>query len=1271
YPYMNPFNRLSSLFLALSGLSYSEGNVDGDIYYGIGGQEKHIFEINEDQNDYEENLFDLETFGSEIEDIEYEGDDFTKDLFVRIENTGTANITFDPSQQNLWSSFDNDMRLQDSNMTVINSFIDVDYNPSDVDPRPGESEATTPDTHRVDSNTDHRVIRVYDSEFRAHGIQVQGEPTADGDPPFVEWGDSFSEIFRWVQVEAYDSTGETVEGAQISTDPVMDLDSDEYEDVRDYLGYNYEGEYLESGVYETGETGKTTMVLRSDTLEFPGDWPNGNYTGSYTLEGSYDLENDTYTTSKQIGLDSFPDLSESANNPQYSLEFDVEIPLPDLNIVDLTVDGETDPDDLVVNRTVDINLTFSNDGEKEANDISVDFSLDGNLIEDGEISNIGPSEEENYNFTWTPGEGDSGTKELTARLDPDGEIYEREKQDQEESITLNINERPDLWVEEISLEGEYAEGEQVKEGEQVYVISTVSNIGETGVEEINVTLELDGVEIDRRSVDLAPNEEKDVTFTWEAPQQTGSHTLSSEINPEGEIDESDDTNNFATIDVEIVSGPDLSIEYFNVLTEDETTFEGDTVTIEAIIANDGEWHTDNVEVTIYLDRGEDTEEEIHFETIDPIEGSDSETITTTWEAEMPENIDERSYDRSISVAVQQIGGEEITDGPITVTVEKQTELTISDVSLDRDEATEGEEVTIAGQVDNVGNFAIEEYTLYLYVDGEEVDNTTFEDLISEDSREFEFTWAAEITEGEVEGNRILTLEIGDTQPKLTTEPGVVEESILVKSQPDLQIDDYRVLVEGQEVDAEGGFQLMEMDELTIQANVTNMGGSPIEGAVFEAVFPDGTTQTETLSVDAGGTENVQVKWTVVMTESEISLRVNSTVGDDATTYDENIIDDFETESMSVELVDFSIPEDPQPGETYFFEGTFQRESDGKPLVSGMEVTISIEDADGEVIDTKRGTVEEDGKVSVTLQIPEEDGEYNVVYDVQDSQGSSFSESMSIATESAGIAGIPWWLFLVIAAIAVGGVGSVYAYTKYFGIGEMVECGNCGATISADATSCPKCGVEFDMDTVKCSECGEWIPADSDTCPECGAEFVKTGKEVQDYTERMRQQYKKFVRQQKRKAEEELDKELSQKGFMDWWKDQPSFVTFEDWMERKEKQRREGSKECPECGSLNSVDAAVCQKCGTSLIDVDVVGGGEEGKEEEGGSEEDLLVQEPSDEEEAEETEETEETEKSADVEEEKGGEEETEKKEKTKRVKKKPKKKVKKRVVKKKSKDED
>ncbi|MCI4371637.1 MAG: hypothetical protein L3J78_03210, partial [Thermoplasmata archaeon] len=40
--------------------------------------------------------------------------------------------------------------------------------------------------------------------------------------------------------------------------------------------------------------------------------------------------------------------------------------------------------------------------------------------------------------------------------------------------------------------------------------------------------------------------------------------------------------------------------------------------------------------------------------------------------------------------------------------------------------------------------------------------------------------------------------------------------------------------------------------------------------------------------------------------------------------------------------------------------------------------------------------------------------------------------------------------------------------------------------------------------------------------------------------------------------------------------------FEDWLREEEEMRKMGSKPCPTCGTLNSVTATVCHKCGSLM-----------------------------------------------------------------------------------------
>jgi SAM-dependent methyltransferase len=53
-----------------------------------------------------------------------------------------------------------------------------------------------------------------------------------------------------------------------------------------------------------------------------------------------------------------------------------------------------------------------------------------------------------------------------------------------------------------------------------------------------------------------------------------------------------------------------------------------------------------------------------------------------------------------------------------------------------------------------------------------------------------------------------------------------------------------------------------------------------------------------------------------------------------------------------------------------------------------------------------------------------------------------------------------------------------------------------------------------------------------------------------------------------------------KKFDEWWRLQPTFITFDDWLAKEEEKRKEGPVPCPVCGTLNPKEATVCHKCGT-------------------------------------------------------------------------------------------
>jgi ribosomal protein L40E len=257
-------------------------------------------------------------------------------------------------------------------------------------------------------------------------------------------------------------------------------------------------------------------------------------------------------------------------------------------------------------------------------------------------------------------------------------------------------------------------------------------------------------------------------------------------------------------------------------------------------------------------------------------------------------------------------------------------------------------------------------------------------------------------------------------------------------------------------------------------------------------------------------------------------------------------------------------------------------------IPGVFVYINVTQAGSLVLNTT-ATTDTDGQFLTTMSMGAlPDGAYSLQVTSPAAGITSGTVAFSVhravpfLNQPMPVLGIQWWIFLVILAAAIAVVVGVTLYFKVYGLGKMVECGECGAFIPEDATVCPKCGVEFEKDMAKCSNCQAWIPVDVKQCPECGVEFATGQVEMADYQEKMRLQYDEVVTKFKDEAERQLGRQLSDREFQEWWRKQPTFLTFEDWLREEEEMRKMGSKPCPTCGTLNSVTATVCHKCGSLM-----------------------------------------------------------------------------------------
>ncbi|MCJ2530992.1 MAG: hypothetical protein LN413_01555 [Candidatus Thermoplasmatota archaeon] len=263
---------------------------------------------------------------------------------------------------------------------------------------------------------------------------------------------------------------------------------------------------------------------------------------------------------------------------------------------------------------------------------------------------------------------------------------------------------------------------------------------------------------------------------------------------------------------------------------------------------------------------------------------------------------------------------------------------------------------------------------------------------------------------------------------------------------------------------------------------------------------------------------------------------------------------------------------------------------GGAPIPDMRVTLVLRDQEGTIWDSNTVFTDQAGEFVIGLTIDERGpaGEWTIAGVAE--AGTIRPASLRITVAEV----VPWYetrvpflnlpLWMVLAAVGalLMVVFAVSAYMRSFGLRRLVECGECGAFIPESSESCPKCGTEFEHEMAKCSSCHAWIPADVKKCPECGVEFTTGKSKASDVKDRMRQQYENVVSKYRSAAGRALGHQPSEKEFQEWWRRQPTYVTFDQWLKEEEGMRKMGSKPCPRCNSLNSLTAKICHRCGTPM-----------------------------------------------------------------------------------------
>jgi subtilase family serine protease len=701
-------------------------------------------------------------------------------------------------------------------------------------------------------------------------------------------------------------------------------------------------------------------------------------------------------------------------------------------------------------------------------------------------------------------------------------------------------------------------------------------------------------------------------FTWYGKYAIGTHNLTMTVNPMGNISEYGNVVKVNWTDIEVISYPDFQIE--SIIMDPEKPTEHATAEVEAIISNEGDVIGNDVPVNFYYSpMNANTWSLIGTDTLSSINRYSSTQASIEW-VNLPVS---GYYDiRVIVNEADSIIELNTTNNQNTTNIYIQTEaeIKLNNIIFDpSSQAMRNSNVEIEVAVINDGQTEAHNVLVQFIINRGSTWTTIGEHTIAS---------IANGAEVEVSEKWVATLPVD-----------ILEDTIFVFVNTTLLGE---TVTENKSLDIYDPRADLIVTDTDLVVHTT--GTSVIEGQTFQlnvTVHNTNSVLNQRIGKDAW---NVSVEvWNTTLTGQPGIRLTNTTVelitmNHNVTAYLELILwgvgthdlivlinsddktDEFEYDNndaiISVPVIEPEIRviiNQPTSGMEYDVATDSTMSVRGRLVPAPHNRTATSGTVrllrSGQVVETATLDIAASGDYTATLSVPAIDTEL-VRYDIQvtviyetrtyDSQINRVDViSVPEPPET------PWWLYITIIIVIVGAIGGVSAFMYKYGLGKFVECGDCGEIIPIGSTTCPKCGVEFETEKAKCSVCGAWIPIKSDMCSDCGAEFVAVSKETKEYRVEMLNEYEKMLEGHKGEAAEALEDEdvdIHDDKFKDWWKTQPAFVSFDDWLNQEEGERAaQKPMTCEGCGSLNPPGADMCFKCGTEMM------GGAEGESDKGGA----------------------------------------------------------------------
>jgi len=730
--------------------------------------------------------------------------------------------------------------------------------------------------------------------------------------------------------------------------------------------------------------------------------------------------------------------------------------------------------------------------------------------------------------------------------------------------------------------------------QNVTVTTTVSNIGVVAAHNVLVIFNDTGSTFYQYTIPvIQPGETKDISAIWTA-RTLGQRNISVAVDPYGRINELDNTNNANYTLVTVQGIADLSVQKSAVTISPSTPARGQTSTISATVWNTGDVTADNVMVSFYVTIPGGTSRTLLTNVvIGHIDKDDSGVATASWTPDQP----------GIYAVDVVVDG----NGVITEISETNNSVSLSQKVLNYADlrpnyvvfnpaspVSVGQTVSIEAAVKNIGEVAATNVVVNFYLGssttGTLIDTQTIGSINPDQTITVTGEWTATLLSGGALSTPITVLVDPDQSiMEISHDNNAISQSLAINDlRADLTfVDDVTVTLAGAPVT-----NASQGETVDVSATAKNGGSTAAISAAFDFYAVDENGKRTFIgatmkSLAAGAEVTVNTTWQINLTMGSYTLLVVANaddIVDDKDDTNNEVTVDFGIDAPNAVVEIFSLDGTSYvPDTNIFVTGKVYNRNTSEPIPGAM-VYVWLERNGVQVGEKFNGTTDSEGNFAISLYVPEgSDGSYQI--HGESSMGDKVfttSKNVSIAAASAG--GIPWYIYLMILAVIAAAILLFSVWLYKYGLGKMVECGECGALIPESSKRCPKCGVEFEVGTAKCSECGAWIPSNSTVCPECGAKFISEAIEEEEdaYIKKMREQYEAYVDTFREEAQKALGKKYTDNKFQEWFKKQPSYVSFESWLTQEEEKRKFTGVSCPTCGTLNPRGSPVCHKCGSNI-----------------------------------------------------------------------------------------